>query len=70
MTVSASHSSPAHHALSLVMSGCRLADAAAVLLGMGLSREEANAEVLAAAQFAMAHYGPWRVFDDEVPAGL
>ena len=70
MTHSATASHLAHHALSMVMSGCRLPDVATVLVGMGLSRAEANAEALAAAQFAMAHYGPWRVFDDDVPAGL
>jgi hypothetical protein len=66
----ATHSQHAHHALSLVMNGCALSEVAAVLVGMGLSRDEANAEALAAAQFAMAHYGPWRVFDDHVPAEL
>lgn len=70
MTDAATSSHHAHHALSLVMSGCGLPEVAAVLVGMGLSRKEANGEALAAAQFAMARYGPWRVFDDDVPAGL
>jgi hypothetical protein len=70
MTELATHSHHAHHALSLVMCGCGLPEVAAVLMGMGLSRDEANAEALAAAQFAMAHYGPWRVFGAGVPAGL
>jgi hypothetical protein len=69
MTDSATDSRHAHHALSLVMNGCRLQDVVAILVGMGVSREQASAEALDAAQFAMAHYGPWRVFHD-LPAGL
>jgi hypothetical protein len=58
MTDSATHTRQAHHALALVMNGCRLPDVVAILVGIdGLSREQACAQALAAADFAATHYG-------------
>jgi hypothetical protein len=58
MTDATLHTHQAHHALALVMGGCRLPDVVAVLVAVhGMERDAAEVEALEAAEFAMTHYG-------------